>query len=185
MRQRGVPDFQDPSNPGGFSARALAPLDVTSPKFISANSTCQRSLPNDGQATPAELEQTIKNGLNFARCMPQARRQVCRSPHIWHALDHRPWRTQHELTAVPHRRSHLRDDARLLTAGAAIGAEDKPPAQRLGSAVRTGLTYPRAAARVSALVAVRSARIAAVTRSATTAGVVASSFPSRYKNANP
>jgi hypothetical protein len=69
MRQHGVPDFPDPSNPGGFSTRALALLNVESPQFIAANKTCQRSLPNGGQPTPAELQHTIKDGLKFARCM--------------------------------------------------------------------------------------------------------------------
>lgn len=69
MRPHGVPDFPDPSNPDGFSTRDLASLDVASSKFVLANNTCQHSLPNDGQGTPAELEQTIKNGLKFARCM--------------------------------------------------------------------------------------------------------------------
>jgi hypothetical protein len=69
MRQNGVPDFPDPSNPGGFSTAALARLNTAAPQFVSASKTCQRSLPNDGQPTPVELEQTVKNGLRFARCM--------------------------------------------------------------------------------------------------------------------
>lgn len=69
MRQHGVPRFPDPSNPGGFSTQALALLDTAAPQFTKATATCQRSLPNDGQLTPAELEQTVKNGLKFARCM--------------------------------------------------------------------------------------------------------------------
>jgi hypothetical protein len=69
MRRHGEPDFPDPNNPGGFSTRALAQSDTASRQFISADSTCQRLLPNDGQPTPAELQQTITDGLKFARCM--------------------------------------------------------------------------------------------------------------------
>lgn len=69
MRRHGEPDFPDPNNPGGFSTKALAALDTASREFISADATCQRLLPNDGQPTPAELQQTIANGLRFARCM--------------------------------------------------------------------------------------------------------------------
>lgn len=68
MRRHGEPDFPDPQNPGGFSTGALARRDTASPKFVSAENTCQRLLPNDGQPTPAELQQTIDNGLRFARC---------------------------------------------------------------------------------------------------------------------
>jgi hypothetical protein len=69
MRQHGEPDFPDPSNPGGFSTKALEALDTASHQYVSANSTCQRLLPNDGQPTPAELQQSINNGLRFAHCM--------------------------------------------------------------------------------------------------------------------
>lgn len=69
MRQHGEPDFPDPHNPGGFSTGALAQLDTASRQFVSANNTCQRSLPNDGQPTVTELQHTIKAGLRFARCM--------------------------------------------------------------------------------------------------------------------
>jgi hypothetical protein len=69
MRRHGEPGFPDPSNPGGFSTGALALLNPTSRQFISANSTCQRLLPNDGQPTPVEFQQTITAGLRFAHCM--------------------------------------------------------------------------------------------------------------------
>ena len=69
MRRHGEPDFPDPNNPGGFSTAALARLDTASRQFISADSTCRRLLPNNGQPTPAELQQTITYGLKFAHCM--------------------------------------------------------------------------------------------------------------------
>jgi hypothetical protein len=69
MRSHGEPGFPDPNNPGGFSTEALAQLNPSSRQFVSANSTCQRLLPNDGQPTPAELRQTITEGLRFAHCM--------------------------------------------------------------------------------------------------------------------
>ncbi|HEY5262475.1 MAG TPA: hypothetical protein VIJ33_10200 [Solirubrobacteraceae bacterium] len=42
---------------------------MSSPSFVSAERTCQRALPNNGQPTPTELQQTVKDGLRFARCM--------------------------------------------------------------------------------------------------------------------
>lgn len=69
MRQHGVPAFPDPKNPGGFSTQALAALGTSSPQFVSAQTTCERLLPNDGQQTPAELQQSVKSGVRFARCM--------------------------------------------------------------------------------------------------------------------
>jgi hypothetical protein len=69
MRRHGEPDFPDPNNPGGFPTGALEALNTSSRQFISADTTCQRLLPNDGQPTPAELQTTIAEGLRFARCM--------------------------------------------------------------------------------------------------------------------
>ncbi len=69
MRQHGEPDFPDPRNPGGFPPQALAQLNTASPAFVSANDVCQRLLPNNGEPTPAELAQTLANGLKFAKCM--------------------------------------------------------------------------------------------------------------------
>jgi len=69
MRSHGEPDFPDPNNPGGFSTAALERLDTASHQFTAADATCARLLPNDGQPTPAELQQTITDGLRFARCM--------------------------------------------------------------------------------------------------------------------
>jgi hypothetical protein len=69
MRRHGEPAFPDPRDPGGFSTGALAALDTASRQFVSADGTCQRLLPNDGQPTPAEFQQTITDGLGFAHCM--------------------------------------------------------------------------------------------------------------------
>jgi hypothetical protein len=69
MRAHGEPGFPDPANPGGFSSGAIESLDPSSARFSSANSRCVRLLPNEGQLTPAELQQVIGTGLNFARCM--------------------------------------------------------------------------------------------------------------------
>jgi hypothetical protein len=69
MRAHGEPGFPDPNNPAGFSTRALAALNTASHEFISAGAPCQRLLPNDGQPTPAELQQTITAGLRFSHCM--------------------------------------------------------------------------------------------------------------------
>jgi hypothetical protein len=69
MRAHGEPGFPDPKNPGGFSTAALERLNTASHQFRAADATCQRLLPNDGQPTPAELQQTISQGLRFAHCM--------------------------------------------------------------------------------------------------------------------
>jgi hypothetical protein len=69
MRANGEPDFPDPQNPGGFPTGAIESLDPASHQFATANARCVRLLPNDGQPTPAELQQTIERGLRFARCM--------------------------------------------------------------------------------------------------------------------
>jgi hypothetical protein len=69
MRAQGEPNFPDPNNPGGFSTAALERLDTASHQFTAADTKCQRLLPNDGQPTPAELQQTITEGLRFAHCM--------------------------------------------------------------------------------------------------------------------
>jgi hypothetical protein len=69
MRAHGVPQFPDPQNPGGFSSSALDALNASSPAFISATSTCDRLLPNEGQPTSAEFEQALINGVKVARCM--------------------------------------------------------------------------------------------------------------------
>jgi hypothetical protein len=69
MRANGEPEFPDPRNPEGFSTAAIQRLDPSSHQFSSANARCTRLLPNDGQPTPAELQQAVKQGLKFARCM--------------------------------------------------------------------------------------------------------------------
>jgi hypothetical protein len=69
MRAHGEPGFLDQANPGGFSSAAIESLDPSSHRFSSANSRCVRLLPNDGQLTPAELQQVIGMGLKFARRM--------------------------------------------------------------------------------------------------------------------
>jgi hypothetical protein len=69
MRAHGEPDFPDPNNPGGFSTAVLERLDTASHEYTAADAKCQRLLPNDGQPTPAELQQTITEGLRFAHCM--------------------------------------------------------------------------------------------------------------------
>jgi hypothetical protein len=69
MRRHGELGFPDPNDPGGFSTLALAALDTASRQFISADGTCRRPLPNDGQPTPPEFQQAITDGLRFAHCM--------------------------------------------------------------------------------------------------------------------
>jgi hypothetical protein len=69
MRAHGERGFPDPTNPGGFPAAAIASLNTGSREYTSANGHCGQLLPNDGQPTPAQLQQVIGNALKFARCM--------------------------------------------------------------------------------------------------------------------
>jgi hypothetical protein len=69
MQTHGEPEFPDPRNPGGFSTVEIEQLNPTSHAFTTANTRCVRLLPNDGQPSPTQLQQTILNGLRFARCM--------------------------------------------------------------------------------------------------------------------
>jgi hypothetical protein len=67
-RQR-LAGLSRPEEPGGFPTAAIESLGPGSPQFASANARCVRLLPNDGQPTPAQLQQTIENGLRLVRCM--------------------------------------------------------------------------------------------------------------------
>jgi hypothetical protein len=78
MRSRGVPNFPDPSADGTLNVnfatggRAGSPMSSginrNSPQYISADSTCRRLLPG-GVLTPAQNQEALTKGLEFAQCM--------------------------------------------------------------------------------------------------------------------
>jgi hypothetical protein len=69
MRAHGVSQFPDPNNPGGWSSAAIDALNTSSPAFESATKTCDSLLPNEGQPTSADFEQTVVSGVKVAKCM--------------------------------------------------------------------------------------------------------------------
>lgn len=69
MRAHGVSQFPDPSNPVGWSSAAIDALNASSPAFNSATKTCDSLLPNEGQPTSADFEQTVVSGVKVAKCM--------------------------------------------------------------------------------------------------------------------
>jgi hypothetical protein len=69
MRSHGVSQFPDPHNPGGWSSGAIDALNTSTPAFSSATATCDKLLPNEGQPTSADFEQTVVNGVKVAKCM--------------------------------------------------------------------------------------------------------------------
>jgi hypothetical protein len=69
MRAHGVSQFPDPHNPGGWSSAAIGALNTSSPAFESATRTCDSLLPNEGQPTSADFEQTVVDGVKIAKCM--------------------------------------------------------------------------------------------------------------------
>ena len=69
MRAHGVSQFPDPSNPGGWPSAAIDALNTSSPAFNSATNTCDSLLPNEGQPTSADFEQTVVEGVKVAKCM--------------------------------------------------------------------------------------------------------------------
>jgi hypothetical protein len=69
MRAHGVSQFPDPKNPGGWPTGAIDSLNTSAPDFNTATGTCDRLLPNEGQPTSADFEQTVVDGVKVAKCM--------------------------------------------------------------------------------------------------------------------
>jgi hypothetical protein len=69
MRSRGVLNLPDPAGSRGFPNETPRQLGVSSSEFQAAESACIRLLPNGGQPTPAELQQSWSDMASFARCM--------------------------------------------------------------------------------------------------------------------
>lgn len=72
MRSRGVPDFPDPNNSGGFdkSKVAAAGAKVGSSQLQAAQRACQHLLPNGGNvADQARVAQVKAQALKFSQCV--------------------------------------------------------------------------------------------------------------------
>jgi hypothetical protein len=69
MRSHGVPNFPDPNGQGVISIDSGMGIDPGSPKFQSAQTACQKLLPNGGQPTPAQQAQMQQKALAFSACM--------------------------------------------------------------------------------------------------------------------
>jgi hypothetical protein len=69
MRKHGVTNFPDPNSQGVISIDSGTGVDPGSPAFRSAQSACQKLLPNGGRATPAEVAKQQQKLLAFSACM--------------------------------------------------------------------------------------------------------------------
>ena len=72
MRSNGVPGFPDPKSSGnGMSLTIGAPQGITpdSPQFKAAEKSCQKLLPNGGNADPAMQAKAQAEMLKFSACM--------------------------------------------------------------------------------------------------------------------
>ena len=74
MRLHGVRNWPDPNSSGVFAKRTPQQLGVSDSRFDTAETACDRLLPNGGlpgggTPTPAELRKMESAALNFARCM--------------------------------------------------------------------------------------------------------------------
>lgn len=69
MRKHGVTNFPDPSGDGVITIHSGMGIDPGSPAFKSAQTTCDKLLPNGGQPTPAQIAQHQQQLLQFSACM--------------------------------------------------------------------------------------------------------------------
>lgn len=69
MRKHGLPSYPDPNGQGVITIHSGMGLDPGSPTFRSAQSVCEKLLPNGGQPTPAQIAQRQKQLLAFSACM--------------------------------------------------------------------------------------------------------------------
>src|SRR5579864_4399638 len=69
MRKHGVPNYPDPNGQGVITIDSGMGIDPGSPAFKSAQSTCQKLLPNGGQPTPAQIAKQQQQLLAFSACM--------------------------------------------------------------------------------------------------------------------
>ena len=69
MRKHGVTGFPDPNGQGVITIHSGMGIDPGSPAFRSAQTTCEKLLPNGGQPTPAQMAQRQQQLLAFSACM--------------------------------------------------------------------------------------------------------------------
>lgn len=69
MRKHGVGNFPDPNSQGVITFDSSSGIDPKSPAFLSAQSICQKLLPNGGQPTPQERAEAQQKLLAFSQCM--------------------------------------------------------------------------------------------------------------------
>jgi hypothetical protein len=69
MRKHGVSNFPDPNSQGVIQFGSDLGIDPKSPTFQSAQSACQKLLPNGGQPTPQQQAKMQQQLLAFSKCM--------------------------------------------------------------------------------------------------------------------
>ena len=69
MRKHGVSNFPDPNSQGVIQFGSDLGIDPKSPTFQSAQSVCQKLLPNGGQPTPQQQAKMQQQLLVFSKCM--------------------------------------------------------------------------------------------------------------------
>jgi hypothetical protein len=69
MRAHGVPHFADPESSGQLPKETPLQLGVSGSVLEAAENACRRLLPNGGQPTQADLQQSWRDFRSFARCM--------------------------------------------------------------------------------------------------------------------
>jgi hypothetical protein len=69
MRSHGVPNFPDPGSNGSIAIGPSSGINPDSPKFKSAQTACEKLLPNGGQPTPQEQAKMQQAALDFSKCM--------------------------------------------------------------------------------------------------------------------
>ena len=69
MRKQGVSNFPDPNSEGVIQFGSAQGIDPDSPTFKTAQSACEELLPNGGQPTPQQREESQQKLLAYSKCM--------------------------------------------------------------------------------------------------------------------
>ena len=69
MRKHGVTNFPDPNGQGVITIHSGMGIDPGSPAYTSAQSACEKLLPNGGRPTPAQQAQRQQEMLAYSACM--------------------------------------------------------------------------------------------------------------------
>jgi hypothetical protein len=69
MRKHGVTNFPDPNGQGVIQFGSGMGIDPKSPTFQTAQTACQKLLPNGGQPTPQQQAQMQQQLLALSKCM--------------------------------------------------------------------------------------------------------------------